>query len=343
MRNHLSEIQSKDEKYHGIWRGVVEDNKDPEGRGRCKVRVFGKHDSNINVSNGEGIPTDNLPWAEPALGLFEGSVSGFGTWTVPLQGSHVYCFFENANKQQIRFFASAPGVPTQPSNTREGFNDPDGIYPLGHRLNEPDWHRLARDVSDNTIVDHKQDNLDQGVQLALGQGEWDEPDPFYTKTTEKYPNNVVIATHNGILFEIDSSEEPRIHIFHPSNSYIEIDNEGNKIIRNNGVRYDIIIKDFNQHVKESKNTTVDNNQTTKVGNSEYLEVGANREQEIKGNVTIEIGGDKEITINGSKNITIGGNCDVQVGGDCNITTGGNTTISAGGSCQVTAANISLNG
>jgi len=39
------------------WVGVVESIDDPDTLGRCKVRVFGYHDSN------DQIPTDHLPWA----------------------------------------------------------------------------------------------------------------------------------------------------------------------------------------------------------------------------------------------------------------------------------------
>jgi hypothetical protein len=39
------------------WVGVVEDIRDPDTLGRCKVRVFGYHDDEFN------IPTADLPWA----------------------------------------------------------------------------------------------------------------------------------------------------------------------------------------------------------------------------------------------------------------------------------------
>jgi hypothetical protein len=61
MRTPLDEIKFKDEKYSGIYRGVVEDNKDPDKRGRCKIRVFGIHDKINTESKYEGIPTNKLP------------------------------------------------------------------------------------------------------------------------------------------------------------------------------------------------------------------------------------------------------------------------------------------
>ena len=98
-------------KLNGFYRGVVEDNDDPEKAGRVRVRIFGIHTEKINKTEIEGIPIDELPWAEPCLPIIEGSISGFGMWGVPLQGAHVMLFFENGNVSNPRYFASMPGIP----------------------------------------------------------------------------------------------------------------------------------------------------------------------------------------------------------------------------------------
>lgn len=331
IKNNPQDFMPKDDKLHGIYRGVVEDNKDPEKMGRCKIRIFGVHTEKKLKEDLEGIPTEELPWSEPVLSLFEGSVSGFGQWTVPLQGSHVFLFFENGNILQPRFFASIPGKPTDVNHgfkDDEGFSDPNKQYPTKHRLNEPDWHRLARDEFQGTIVDYKNDNRKTGVKNAMGQGEWDEPEPYYKKSEEKYPNNNVIATHRGLIVELDSSDNPRLHIYHPSNSFIEIDNDGNKVIKNTGNKYTIVMKDDNHYVKESYNSTADNDRTEMTGGDKYSQVDGDVNGEVGGDVTIEIGGENSITIGGSCSVDIGGDCDVNVGGNCNITAGGNVTVQA---------------
>lgn len=50
----------QDEDYR-IFRGVIEDNNDPEKRGRCKIRIFGLHGTNKRRLELEGAPTDELP------------------------------------------------------------------------------------------------------------------------------------------------------------------------------------------------------------------------------------------------------------------------------------------
>lgn len=193
IKNYPQDFITQDEKLPGIYRGVVEDNNDPEERGRCRIRIFGVHTENKNKGSLDGIPTDELPWAEPALGLFEGSISGYGAWTVPLKGSHVFLFFENGHIMHPRFFASVPGSPTDINHgfgKSDGFSDPDGVYP--DKLNEPDWHEKARG--------------------------------------NKYPNNIVFATRKGIIIELDNSDETRIKITHPSDTSVEIDDIGNILI-----------------------------------------------------------------------------------------------------------------
>lgn len=49
--------------FGGIYRGLVESNDDPLDAGRLKLRIFGLHDTTETT-------IDQLPWAEPALGLY---------------------------------------------------------------------------------------------------------------------------------------------------------------------------------------------------------------------------------------------------------------------------------
>jgi hypothetical protein len=81
IKNPLYSLQPDDIKLHGIYRGVVEDNSsDPFGAGRCKIRIFGIHTPEKELDEREqyGIPTEELPWAEPAGPVAEGGVSGAG-------------------------------------------------------------------------------------------------------------------------------------------------------------------------------------------------------------------------------------------------------------------------
>lgn len=225
---------------NGFYRAVVEENEDPEKLGRVRVRIWGLHSESKNKTLTDGIPTSELPWAEPCLPIHEG-ISGYGIFGVPLQGSHVMVFFENGHIDQVRYFATLPGKPGKSPNTRVGFNDPDGTYPSS--TGESDYHELARGESSPTIVTAKNANIDG-----------DEPNSPYNAS---YPHNFVISTHGGIVLELDSTPgAKRFHIYHPSGTYIECDNDGNLVIKTEGTNYDINAGNKTEHVGGNKTQTV---------------------------------------------------------------------------------------
>jgi hypothetical protein len=303
IKQSVDNVMPKRNALGGIYRGVIEDNNDPDMLGRCRIRVWGVHDELKDEGKLEGIPTKNLPWAEPCLGLIEGSVSGAGLFSVPLQGSHVFLFFEGANWQSPRYFATAPGLPTEAPDTSKGFNDPSGTYPREDRLNQPDYHKLSRGDTVGTLVEHKNDNVDTDVPIANSGETWTEPDSAYAA---EYPENIVLATHGGVTVEIDSTAgKQRVHIWHPSNSYIEIDFEGNVVFRNEGDRFEIIRADRNKHVLGSDNETVDIDKTIKVGADQNVEIGSNVKREIGGTLNEHVEGTWTFRVDGAINIESG--------------------------------------
>lgn len=325
-RRQVEDIKPLQQTVDGIYRGVVEDNEDPLKCGRCRVRVFGIHTEQIKKDLYEGIPTNELPWSEPALGISEGSVSGFGLWSVPLQGSHVFVFFEGGHIMQPRYFASVPGIPSNAPNTEEGFNDPDGIYPnttsteptKPNALSEADYHRLSRGETENTPISYRNSNRDTDVSQADGNT-WDEPESAYNA---QYPHNTVFATHAGLVIEVDStSENERYHIFHPSNTFIEVDKDGNVIVKNAKKKYEIVGDDKNIHIMLNHNQTVDGQRTDKVsedeiryvGKNKYITIGIDEERSVGGNFTVDIGGSGQMNA-GTFTITAGS-------GDVTLTSG----------------------
>lgn len=381
LKNPPSDIQIEADKLTGFWRGVVEQVDDPLKTQRVRVRIFGLHTPKTVKTETEGIPTDELPWAEPCMPIHEGSVSGYGTWSVPLQGSQVMLFFENGNPLRPMYFASLPAIPedkkqysnnNRATSKNDGFKDPDNVYPKSNRLGEPDVHRLARGISTDTEVDIKNNNRDTGVSIA-GGGTWDEPvSPYNTQ----YPHNYVIATHGGILIELDSTEgSKRININHPSNTFIEIDNDGNMVVKNAKEKYEIVAEGKNIHINNQRNLTIDGNATKNIGGDETVDItgsktddiGNNKSETIGNNKSETIGGSKTENITGGKTETIGGsktsnitsNKSETIGGSktenitgsksetigaaLTITVTGAASITAGGTATVSAPTINLTG
>jgi hypothetical protein len=72
-----------------LWVGLVEDNKDPDRLGRCKVRVQSIYDD---------IPVEDIPWASPIKSLSSRS------FEVPAVGKIVSAFFPNDNLYEPYYF-----------------------------------------------------------------------------------------------------------------------------------------------------------------------------------------------------------------------------------------------
>lgn len=301
--------------FNGIYRGVVEINADPDKRGRCKIRIYGLHTQVKTVSATEGIPSANLPWAEPCLPIFEGSISGFGMFSVPVPGAQVYVFFENGNINQPRYFASAPGIPKFKANTKEGFNDPSGNYPLTSLLNESDWNRLARDKYEGTQVEVRKENLVKDIPKGSGDT-WDEPEPYYLLNTSKYPHNTVFSTHGGFIFEIDSTpSNERLHIYHPSNSYIEISSTGEMIIRNDSDKYDIVLGDIYEYINGISYRYVSGEEYEIIGSEKKTTIASDETKIVQGKhiaygvggQTLASGGAQNISAKSRQNVGVWGN------------------------------------
>jgi Type VI secretion system/phage-baseplate injector OB domain len=89
--------------YFGIYRGKVENNIDPEQRGRIMVSVAGV--------TGSGT----LNWAEPVLPFAGSSV---GVWAIPPNQSNVWVAYEGGNSDQpvwLGGFWDQGQAPAQPA------------------------------------------------------------------------------------------------------------------------------------------------------------------------------------------------------------------------------------
>jgi hypothetical protein len=72
----------------GHYLGVVVDNKDPEFKGRAKIRVFGVFDD---------LSDQDLPWSHQRFEMSYGLGGGSGRMSVPKLGSVVHVQFNNGN------------------------------------------------------------------------------------------------------------------------------------------------------------------------------------------------------------------------------------------------------
>lgn len=187
-----------------------------------------------------------------------------------------------------------------------GFKDPNKKYPLFY--NEPDTHRLSRhEKIDGTIVIKKEVARATGIPTASG-GSWDQPKIPYNA---KYPFNSVYASESGHVQEFDDTEgSERIHTYHKSGTYTEIDVNGTQVNR--------IVGDSFQIIERNGNVL------------------------IRGACNITIQGDGNIRVQNNATIEALGSLDIKAGGDIGIGSGGNIRLSASGEVSLDGSGVHLN-
>lgn len=88
---------------HGIYRGVVEYNRDPEQRGRVMVRVL-EDGPEMQIDDPEKprVATGDLGWAEPCF--IHPSGAQFGAFSVPPVGSRVFVLYGRSDRMNPIYF-----------------------------------------------------------------------------------------------------------------------------------------------------------------------------------------------------------------------------------------------
>lgn len=173
------------------------------------------------------------------------------------------------------------------SSQGDGFKDPKGVYPKYR--NEPDTNRLARAESiDKTLVAKKENSRVIGVKTASGST-WNQPKIPYNST---YPFNHVQATESGHTVEFDdTTNNERIHIYHKSGTFDEIDANGTKVTRIVGDSYQILDRNGHIFIQGDCNVTIAGNANVRVENDANLEVLGNMQTRVSGQYKVVQSGD----------------------------------------------------
>ena len=353
--------------------GVVEDIMDPLKVGRVRVRCYDWHPSNRG-----SLPTSQLPWAQVMMPANNAAVSGIGTSPNGLkQGSWVVGFFLDGQQAQRPFvMGSIPAIPSHKAdenNKTKGFNDPEGRYPtVAH---EPDTNRLARNDANNAhgVIASKNSGRSLSVPTALMDPAgkhwetdytWNEPPSAYAAV---YPNNHVFATQSGHIKEFDdTTHNERIHEYHKTGTFYEIDKAGIRTTRIVANNYTIIAGDDNVHIKGICNLTIDSHCHTYIKGNWKVQVNGNKYETIHGNNVISVHKNQTETVNNAvietysdtftqsitktKSTTVGGNVSETynssksetVSSDVSEDYGGDQITKAGGDVEIEGTNIHLN-
>jgi len=177
--------------------------------------------------------------------------------------------------------------------TKVGFTDPTATYPTKEYAGRSDTNKLATGDVNGTVVQKKNEERMVGAKLPGGES-WSQPESPYKG---EYPYNKVTQTESGHIIEIDDTPgSERLHVYHKSGTFIEIDSNGSVIKRTKGSSYEIIDR----------------------------------------NGKISIAGKADISVNGACNIFVGNDANIEVEGDTNIICHNDITAQAGGTFNLSS-------
>jgi hypothetical protein len=167
-----------------------------------------------------------------------------------------------------------------------------------------------------SIPDDKDDNHEVS-QLARGKNNIEkglagpEPDSAYAA---KYPYNKTFTTEGGHAVEFDDTPgAERIHIFHKSGTYVEIDNEGTRVDKTVGDKYSIMI------------------------GSEYVYLKGTMRIVVEGDADISVAGDAQVDVDGETRAYLMGGTNIVAAKDVKLTNpDGDITVSSQGDLTLTA-------
>lgn len=233
--------------------GIVEDREDPLKLGRVKIRI----NTVDNTSNKQMLPTSGLPWAIPLVPIISSSQNEVGLAPVgPQVGSTVFGFFmDGAEGQRRVYMGSLFGIPD----------------------NNPKKHDVPAQA--------------RGIDTINKQIDGPEPASAFAAV---YPYNKVYKSESGHVFEIDDTpNKERIHHYHKSGTYTEINAEGRRVDKIVGDGYEIVVK--------------------------------NKTVYIKGNLSVKVVGNVDYKVNGNMNVTVDGTYNLYAGNK-NETIAGSTNI-----------------
>ena len=205
------------------------------------------------------------------------------------------------------------------------FADPNSAYPRCDYQDRPDTNKLATGDTSGTIVQAKALNRITGIDTA-NVGSWDEPDAAYCA---RYPFNHVIESESGHVIEMDDTpQRERIHLYHRTGTFVEIDQNGTYHQHVQGDAYGVYVRNNKVYIKGEYDVTVEG--ATRILSRDTLDI------EVWGTTTINVKNDANINVAGNLK-TRANNIYMEATGDLHLKAGGSMYAQAGGTMNIKSA------
>ena len=217
------------------------------------------------------------------------------------------------------------------------------------------WKRKTRDRGVPTgVAGDISDAIQNTDNSSLyGFSPWNEPNPRYGGTTDShteylstvglsstYPFNHVRMSESGHVEEWDDTPSAeRMHRFHKSGTFEEIQPDGTRVVKVRGSDYEIVLKDKDVYIQGSCNVTINGDcrmltqgdLVQEVYGDYHLNVHGERRTKIAGNDSTEVLSDRKTIVNGFDDLVVGDDAILNVAGQQNISISGLRTDTVTGS------------
>lgn len=219
-----------------------------------------------------------------------------------------------------------------------GFKDPNGKYPL--YIGEPDTNKLARheDIK-KTIVYKKELTRQKNIPTSDGRTWNQSPIPY----NSKYPYNHVFMTESGHVMEFDDTENSeRIHLYHKSGTFTEIDANGTQVNKIIGDKYEILERNGKVYIKGKLDVTIDGDHNVKINNALNIEVMGNVNMNVHGDMNTNVRGDYKVKAQSISLESYFGTTNVLSSNTVNIESAAAMNLKAGATFNVDSVRTDLN-
>jgi len=219
-----------------------------------------------------------------------------------------------------------------------GFKDPKGKYPL--YLNEPDTNKLARHEDIKKTIVYKKELAREKAVLTAGGKTWNQAHIPYNAS---YPYNHVFMTESGHIMEFDDTQHSeRVHLYHKSGTFTEIDANGTQVNRIVGDNYEILERNGHVYIKGTMDVTIDGDHNVKVNNALNLQVVGNVNMNVTGNMNVDVAGTYNVKAAGINLETHTNPVNILSANSVNVQSAAAQNFKAGATFNVDAVRVDMN-
>lgn len=194
----------------GIYRARVEDNKDPLGIGRVKIRIPKFH----GLEKG-GYSVEALPWATM---ISQSAGSGYGSFIVPEIGEYVMVQFEDEDLHKPVYYGSLYGTASRKAKPYESAGEKwksaagSNEVPYSAQREDPTKKILYRSPKGAEIsVDEEKGYENIVLSDVVGQNivmnSPTSPDSTHDEPISSGQANITITGLNGQMLDLNSTDE----------------------------------------------------------------------------------------------------------------------------------------